>query len=108
MARRTVATILIFCALIMISTLQSAAAQQMQGKPWPNKPRPPYYWLRPTGAYPVINPECCGKYQQTEDSCLRKIIDVLATKKATLKTITEFCATKHLFEGLGSPSPSPM
>jgi hypothetical protein len=34
MSRRTVATILIFCALIMISTIQSAAAQQIQGKTW--------------------------------------------------------------------------
>jgi hypothetical protein len=108
MARCTAAIILVFCALIMMSALQPVAAHQMLRKPWPQKPRPPYHWLWPPGGYTVIHPECCGKYQQTEDSCLKEIIDALATKKATLKIITEFCATKQLFEGLGSPNPSPM
>jgi hypothetical protein len=108
MARRTVAIVLVFCVLMMMSTLQPVAAQQRPRKPWPQKPRPPYHWLWPLGGYPVIHPECCRKYQQTEDSCLWEIIDALATKKATLQTIAEFCATKQVFEGLGSPSPSPM
>jgi hypothetical protein len=108
MARRTVAIVLVFCVLMMMSTLQPVAAQQRPRKPWPQKPRPPYHWLWPPGWYPVIHPECCRKYQQTEDSCLWEIIDALATKKATLQTITEFCSTKQVFEGLGSPSPSPM
>jgi hypothetical protein len=108
MARRTVAIVLVFCVLMMMSTLQPVAAQQRPRKPWPQKPRPPYHWLWPLGGYPVIHPECCRKYQQTEDSCLWEIIDALATKKATLQTITEFCSTKQVFEGLGSPSPSPM
>jgi hypothetical protein len=108
MARRTVAIILVFCALIMMSTLQPVAAKQRPRKPWPQKPRPPYYWLWPPGGYPVIHPECCGKFQQTEDSCLREIFVALATKKATLQTITEFCAQKQVVEGLGSRSPPPM
>lgn len=108
MARCTIAILLVFCGLLMMSSLQSADAWQKPRKPWPQKPHPPYYWLWPPGGYRFIHSECCAKFQQIGDSCFREITGALATKKATLKTITDFCSAKQLFDGSGSPSPSPL
>ncbi|MBV8802909.1 MAG: hypothetical protein JO131_08125 [Gammaproteobacteria bacterium] len=83
----------------------------MQTEAWPQKPRPPYDWLFPPGGYPILekilHQGCCASYQQISDYCLQQVIGIVATKKATTKSVKAFCAANHMFEDSRSPSPAP-